>query len=146
MNLMEDRQKLEALVNELNTYQGQAEVLQQQIESLNATLTELTVALDTLDTVKGEENKETLVPIGAGSFLITELKNTDEVIIGLGAGVAVKKKIDDAKDTIAEQRKELEDLRNKLTSDLQKITEYIMKRSPEAEELMQKVEGEASQQ
>lgn len=143
---MEDRQKLEALVNELNTYQGQAEVLQQQIESLNATLTELTVALDTLDTVKGEENKETLVPIGAGSFIVTELKNTDEVIIGLGAGVAVKKKIVDAKDTITEQRKELEDLRNKLTSDLQKITEYIMKRSPEAEELMQKVEGEASQQ
>lgn len=143
---MEDRQKLEALVNELNTYQGQAEVLQQQIESLNATLTELTVALDTLDTVKGEENNETLVPIGAGSFLITELKNTDEVIIGLGAGVAVKKKIDDAKDTITEQKKELEDLRNKLTSDLQKITDYIMKRSPEAEELMQKVEGEASHQ
>jgi prefoldin alpha subunit len=139
---MEDRQRLEALVNELNTYQGQAEVLQQQIETLNATITELTVAMDTLDTVKGEDNKETLVPIGAGSFLITELKNTDEVIIGLGAGVAVKKKVDDAKVTIAEQKKELEDLREKMSLDLQKITEYIMQKSPEAEELMQKVEGE----
>jgi prefoldin alpha subunit len=138
---MEDRQRLEALVNELNTYQGQAEVLQQQIETLNATIAELSVAMDTLDTVKGEDNKETLVPIGAGSFLITELKNTNEVIIGLGAGVAVKKKIDDAKDTIAEQKKELEELRDKMSSDLQKITEYIMQRSPEAEELMQKVEG-----
>ena len=59
----------------------------------------------------------------------------------LGAGVAVKKKIDDAKDTIAEQKKELEELRDKMSSDLQKITEYIMQRSPEAEELMQKVEG-----
>ncbi len=138
---MEDKQRLEALVNELNTYQGQAEVLQQQIETLNATIAELSVAMDTLDTVKGEDNKETLVPIGAGSFLITELKNTDEVIIGLGAGVAVKKKIDDAKETIAEQKKELEELRDKMSSDLQKITEYIMQRSPEAEELMQKVEG-----
>jgi len=138
---MEDKQRLEALVNELNTYQGQAEVLQQQIETLNATIAELSVAMDTLATVKGEDNKETLVPIGAGSFLITELKNTDEVIIGLGAGVAVKKKIDDAKETIAEQKKELEDLRDKMSSDLQKITEYIMQRSPEAEELMQKVEG-----
>lgn len=139
---MEDRQRLEALVNELNTYQGQAEVLQQQIETLNATIAELTVALETLDTVKGQDNKETLVPIGAGSFLITELKNTDEVIIGLGAGVAVKKKVDDAKVTIAEQKKELEDLRDKMSLDLQKITEYIMQKSPEAEELMQKVEGE----
>ena len=139
---MEDKQRLEALVNELNTYQEQAEVLQQQIDTLNATITELSVAMDTLSTVKGQGNNETLVPIGAGSFLITELKNTDEVIIGLGAGVAVKKKIDDAKDTITEQRTELEELRDKMSGDLQKITEYIMKRSPEAEELMQKVEGQ----
>ena len=139
---MEDKQRLEALVNELNTYQGQAEVLQQQIDTLNATITELSVAMDTLATVKGQDNKETLVPIGAGSFLITDLKNTDEVIIGLGAGVAVRKKIDDAKDAIIEQRTELEELRDKMSGDLQKITEYIMKRSPEAEELMQKVEGQ----
>ncbi len=140
---MEDRQRLESLVNELNAYQQQAEVLQQQIETLNATISELSVAMDTLTTVKGEDNKETLVPIGAGSFLITELKNTDDVIIGLGAGVAVKKKIDDAKVTIAEQKAELEELREKMSSDLQKITEYIMQKSPEAEELMQKVEGKS---
>jgi len=139
---MEDRQRLESMVNELNAYQQQAEVLQQQIDSLNTTITELSVAMDTLSTIKGEDNKETLVPIGAGSFLITELKNTEEVIIGLGAGVAVKKKIDDAKDTITEQKTELEELREKMSVDLQKITQYIMKKSPEAEELMQKIEGQ----
>ena len=141
---MEDRQRLEALMNELNTYQGQAEVIQQQIENLNASLTELTIALDTLEVVKDEKKEETLVPIGAGSFLITELKNTDEVVIGLGAGVAVKKKIADAKVTIEEQKTELEELRDKMTSDLQKISDYIRQRSPEAEALMQKVEGEPS--
>ena len=142
MILMEDRQRLEALMNELNTYQGQAEVLQQQIETLNATITELQIAMDTLETVKGQDNKETLVPIGAGSFLITELKNIEEVIICLGAGVAVKKTVVDAKATIAEQKKELEELKDKMASDLHKITQYIMQRSPEAEELMQKVEGQ----
>ena len=139
---MEDRQRLEALMSELNTYQGQAEVIQQQIENLNASLTELTIALDTLEVVKDEKKEETLVPIGAGSFLITELKNTDEVVIGLGAGVAVKKKIADAKVTIEEQKTELEELRDKMTLDLQKISDYIRQRSPEAEALMQKVEGE----
>ncbi len=139
---MEDKQRLEALMNELNAYQQQAEVLQQQIENLNATITDLSVSMDTLETVKGEDNKETLVPIGAGSFLVTELKNTEEVIISLGAGVAVKKKIDDAKETINEQKIELEELRDKMSNDLQKITDYIIKRSPEAEELMQKVEGQ----
>jgi prefoldin alpha subunit len=142
---MEDRKKLEQLVNQLNVYQQQAEVLQQQMEGLNVTITELTIAEETLATIKGKGNTETLVPIGAGSFLITELKNTDEVIVGFGAGVAAKKKIDDAEESITEQKKELEGVMKNMTDNLQKITDFIVKKSPEAEALLQKVEAGESQ-
>ena len=142
---MEDKQKLEQLVNQLNTYQQQAEVLQQQMEGLNVTITELTIAEETLAAIKGKDNAETLVPIGAGSFLITELKNTDEVIVGFGAGVAAKKKIGDAEESIAEQKKELEGVMKNMTENLQKITDFIVKKSPEAEALLQKVEADESQ-
>lgn len=138
---MEDKQKLEQMVNELNLYKQQAEVLQQQMESLKATVSEFTIAEETLAGIKGKENAEALVPIGAGSFLITELKNTDEVIVGFGAGVAAKKNISDAKESIAQQKKELEDAMNKVDSNLQKITQFIMQKSPEAEALLQKVEA-----
>ncbi len=138
---MEDKQKLEQMVNELNLYKQQAEVLQQQMESLKATVSEFTIAEETLAGIKGKENAETLVPIGAGSFLITELKNTDEVIVGFGAGVAAKKNIADAKESIAQQKKELEDAMEKVDSNLQKITQFIMQKSPEAEALLQKVES-----
>lgn len=138
---MEDKQKLEQMVNELNLYKQQAEVLQQQMESLKATVSEFTIAEETLAGIKGRENAETLVPIGAGSFLITELKNTDEVIVGFGAGVAAKKNIGDAKESIAQQKKELEAAMNKVDSNLQKITQFIMQKSPEAEALLQKVEA-----
>lgn len=142
---MEDRKKLEQLVNQLNAYQQQAEVLQQQMEGLNVTITELTIAEETLAAIKGKDNAETLVPIGAGSFLITELKNTDEVIVGFGAGVAAKKKIGDAEESIAEQKKELEGVMKNMTENLQKITDFIVKKSPEAEALLQKVEAGESQ-
>ena len=142
---MEDKKKLEQLVNQLNMYQQQAEVLQQQMESLNVTITELTIAEETLAAIKGKDNAETLVPIGAGSFLITELKNTDEVIVGFGAGVAAKKKIGDAEESIAEQKKELEGVMKNMTENLQKITDFIVKKSPEAEALLQKVEAGESQ-
>ncbi|WP_048188065.1 prefoldin subunit alpha [Methanobacterium paludis] len=142
---MEDRKKLEQLVNQLNAYQQQAEVLQQQMEGLNVTITELTIAEETLAAIKGKDNAETLVPIGAGSFLITELKNTDEVIVGFGAGIAAKKKIGDAEESIAEQKKELEGVMKNMTDNLQKITDFIVKKSPEAEALLQKVEAGESQ-
>ena len=88
---MEDRKRLEAMVNELNMYQGQADVLNQQVETVKATISDLNIASETLETIKDKKDTETLVPIGAGSFIITEIKNTDEVIVGLGAGLAVKK-------------------------------------------------------
>jgi prefoldin alpha subunit len=142
---MEDRKRLEAMVNEINMYQGQADVLNQQIESVKATISDLNTATETLETIKDKKDAETLVPIGAGSFIITEIKNTDEVIVGLGAGVAVKKKIDSAQESVKDQKKDLEALLNKMMDDLKKLTDVIVRKTPEAEALIQKLEGTEQQ-
>jgi prefoldin alpha subunit len=142
---MEDRQRLEQMVNEINMYQGQLDVLKQQIESVRSSIAELTSAEETLEAVKGKENTETFVPIGAGSFLITEIKNTDQVIMSLGAGAAAKKNVDEAKESISSQKKELEQLVDKMMGDVQKLTDYIVRKSPEAEALLQKVESAEAQ-
>jgi prefoldin alpha subunit len=138
---MEDRQRLEEIINELNAYKSQADMLNQQVETLKNTIADLTIAQETLDAIKGKKSPETLVPIGAGSFLITEIKNTEEVIVGLGSGAAVKKTIEDAKMSIEEQKKELDEIMQKMMGDLQKISDIIAQKSPEAEQLIQKIEG-----
>ena len=138
---MEDRQRLEEIINELNAYKAQAEMLNQQVETLKATIADMEIAQETLDSIKGKKSPETLVPIGAGSFLITEIKNTEEVIVGLGSGAAVKKNIDDAKESIEEQKKELDNIMQKMVSDLTQISQIITQKSPEAEALIQKIEG-----
>jgi len=142
---MEDRERLDRIVNELNMYQNQADLLNQQMETVKANLADLSTAEETLETIKDKKDTETLVPIGAGSFIITEIKNTDEVIVGLGAGAAVKKKIGDAQESIREQKKELEALLDKMVEELKKITEIIVKRTPEAEALVQKLESVGNQ-
>ena len=138
---MEDRQRLEEIINELNAYKAQAEMLNQQVETLKATIADMEIAQETLDSIKGKKSPETLVPIGAGSFLITEIKNTEEVIVGLGSGAAVMKNIDDAKESIEEQKKELDNIMQKMVSDLTQISQIITQKSPEAEALIQKIEG-----
>lgn len=143
---MDDRTRLEQMVNEINMYQGQLDILKQQIETISASITELQSAEQALNVVEGKENTETFVPIGAGSFLIAELKNTDQVIMSLGAGVAAKKSTSEAKESISSQKKELEQLRDKMTGDVQKITDFLIKKSPEAEALLHKVESEGAQQ
>lgn len=142
---MDDRERLNQLVNELNMYQGQADILNQQMETVQANIADLTIAQETLQTIKDKKDAETLVPIGAGSFIITEIKNTDEVIVGLGAGAAVKKKITEAEESIQERKKDLEAVSAKITDQLNKITDFIIKKTPEAEALIQKLEGNGNQ-
>ena len=88
---MEDQQRLNNLVNEINVYRQQAELIQQQIELIQASIAEVDALFATLEDIEGKESVEAFVPVGAGSFVKRELKNTDEIIISIGAGLAVKK-------------------------------------------------------
>ena len=142
---MDDRQKLEQMVNEINMYQNQLEILKQQIETVRTSVAEFASAEESLNEIEGKESMETFVPIGAGSFVIAEIKNTDQVIMGLGAGAAVNKNIEEAKESISSQKEELEKLIEKMSGDVQKLTDYIVQMSPEAEALLRKVETEEAQ-
>ncbi|MGC9517041.1 MAG: prefoldin subunit alpha [Methanomicrobiales archaeon] len=138
---MEDQQKLQKMVDELNLYQNQADLLQQQIETVRASIAELEILEDTLNNIEGKEGSEAFVPVGAGSFIQADLKNTDEVVMSIGAGVAIKKKITDAKETLKAQKEDLQNTEGKMIENLQKISDIIVRLSPQAEELLQKVRG-----
>lgn len=101
---MEDQQKFNQLLNEINVYKQQGDLIQQQIELVRASIAEVDALTNTLDDLEGKDSVEA-VPVGAGSFIKGELKNTDEVIVSIGSGIAVKKDVDGARETIARQKK-----------------------------------------
>ena len=138
---MEDQQKLEEIVNQLNIYKNQSDILQQQIEAIQGSITEIEILESTLEDVKDKDSLETLVPVGAGSFMNAEIKKTDEIIMSVGAGVAISKTADEAKETIASQKEELKESLNKMIDNLQKVSQIISQLSPQAEALLAKVQG-----
>lgn len=139
--IMEDQQRLDEMVNELNMYKSQAELLQQQVEAIQASLAEVEILESTLEDIKDKNSLETMVPVGAGSFMNAEIKKTDEVIMSVGAGVAIKKSAEEAKETLASQKEELNDSLDKMMSNLQKISQIVAQLSPQAEELMRKLQS-----
>jgi len=137
---MESQRELEQIINEINLYKSQAEVLQQQVDAIQASLTEIEVLESTLEDIKDKDAVSTLVPIGAGSFMHAEIDKTNEVIMSIGAGVAVKKTVEEAKETVEGQKKELNQSLDKMISNLQKIGQVIGQLQPKAEELMMKAQ------
>lgn len=132
---MDDKQKLEQMVTEINQLQQQGETITQQIEQLNTSLADITTAQEAVKGIKGAVGKETLVPIGAGCFIETELKSED-IIVGVGSDVAIKRTREETEETLKQDKEEVQKLINSLTEQLQKINEYIAQKRPEAERLM----------
>ncbi|MBO6275621.1 MAG: prefoldin subunit alpha [Methanobrevibacter sp.] len=138
---MEDQQKMNELINEINAYNQQADLIRQQIELIQASIGEVDALSNTLDDLNGEKSVEAFVPVGAGSFIKGELKDTDEIIISIGAGYAIKKDAEGAKKIIAGQKKDLEDSLDKMLANLQQVTDILANLQGQAQQIQAASQG-----
>jgi prefoldin alpha subunit len=120
------QQKLQELAGQHQQYQYQAEAMGQQLNMLKMTLKDLETALETITALKDETTgKETLVPIGFGSFVNATLASTDKVVIGIGAGVSVEKNTEDAKIFLEKRKEELTKYFEQMNSAYAKVIDEI---------------------
>ncbi|PAV08030.1 prefoldin subunit alpha [Methanosphaera cuniculi] len=132
---MENNKKLEQMIAELNQLQQQGEAIANQVEQLNLSLTDIKSASEALKGIEGSVGKELLIPVGAGCFINAELKS-ENIIVGVGAEVAVKKSREETVEKLEKETKEVQELITTLTNQLDKINEMIATQRPEAERLM----------
>ena len=121
---MEDQQKFNQLLNEINVYKQQGDLIQQQIELVRASIAEVDALTNTLDDLEGKDSVEAFVPVGAG--------------------IAVKKDVDGARETIARQKKDLEDSLDKMLANMQQVSDIIGSLSAQAEQLAAVAQGNMS--
>ena len=142
---MEDQQRLNNLLNEINAYRQQADLIQQQIELIQTSIAEVDALSNTLDDIEGKDSVEAFVPVGAGSFIKGELKSTDEIIVSIGSGIAVKKDADGAREIIAGQKEDLKDSLDKMLANLQQVTDIVGNLQAQAEQLAAAAQGNMTQ-
>ncbi len=127
------QQQLQDMAARHQQYQYQGEAIAQQLNMVKLTIKDVETALTTITSLKDETaGKEILVPIGFSSFVNATLTSPDKVVIGIGAGVSVEKKTDDAKAFLEKRKDELnkyyEQLNNalgKLAGEMQNIEKVL---------------------
>jgi len=120
------QQQLQDLAQRHQQYQYQAESVAQQMNMVQLTIKDVETALTTITALKDETpGKEMLVPIGFSSFVNATLASTDKVVIGIGAGVSVEKKTDDAKAFLEKRKDELTKYNEKLNEAISKLAQEI---------------------
>ncbi len=135
----EEQQKLQQIFNELQNYEAMADLLRQQINMIANSLTELSMTVETIKTIKGLKlGTEILVPIGSDSFVTTKLAATDKVITGLGADVSAEQSVDGAKQMLEARITELGLILEQARQELEKIGKQIEELRPEADRILTK--------
>jgi len=129
-----DEETFRRLAVELRILEGTAEALQSRINLVRAALTELRVASMTLEGVEKEKKNASLfVPIGGGSYVKAKLDSAEEVIVGIGADVAVERTMKEARDNLENRIAELAKTGNTLGQQLNDVIGKIGEHRSELE-------------
>lgn len=99
--------------------------LQRQLEAVTQQLMELTATSNSLDEFKKiSAGKDILVPLSSGIFAKASLKDTSDLLVNVGANVAVKKDIDSTKKLIQSQMEEIRRVQKQMADELEKMMNH----------------------
>ena len=129
---------------QLRVYEGSARALQARLEIVNAALNEFSLASTTLEGVRTQKTDEdALIPVGGGSYVRVKLSDISKIVMGVGAGVAVEKPIEDSVNEIKERIADLDKARTSLQEQLSQALFRIEENREKLGELVKKHGGES---
>ena len=125
MNKEQIEKELEAKYAELQMIGQQMKQLQKQIVMLNTQILELAQLQLNLTELKDIKPGTSIkITIGNGIYTNAELKNSQELLVNIGAGVVVKKDVDSAKKLIEEQEKEIKQVHEQMMAELKNLYQH----------------------
>ena len=113
---------------EFQLLQQQLEQMQKYNEELESKLAEFIKTKESLNELNGiHEAGEMFVPLAQGIFTKAKVHGMDELLVNVGADIAVTKSIPEVVDLIERQMKELAEIKEHLDENALKITERLNK-------------------
>jgi len=120
--------------------------LQSRISMMNSAVTELRLSNVTLEGLENQKKGTPLfVPVGGGSYVKAKLETSKQVIVGIGADVAVEKSLTEAKAETETRLVDMENTRKALVEQLNQVYAKLQENNAKMEEISAKLrKGEQS--
>ena len=100
------------------------EELKQHITLIQQKMVELETIKQALEDMKGvPDGKDILLPVGSGFFAPAKSVKTGKILVEIGAGVMVKKTVDEAKAFVERKKKEVEDASQHIQMEFSQLAE-----------------------
>jgi prefoldin alpha subunit len=129
--------ELAKLAYEARLCQSQLQELQRQANSAQSAIAEVSAAAAGIKSLPQVGKEGTLMGLGAGTFTAVSLRESDKILVEVGAGVFVEKSAGEAAETMEDRRKKLEGILLKLGSSMESVSRRLEAIEEKAESLGQ---------
>ncbi len=127
---------LNRIAYEIQAYQQQGQLMQQQLASVQDTINEIGAAQGTLKSIGDTKDEEVLLPLGAGTHIQAKITDSEKVLIDIGSDVIAEKPISEAAQILEDRRARLEQTRDKFQNNIIEISKKIQQLDAEAKKLI----------
>ncbi|MBI4895659.1 MAG: prefoldin subunit alpha [Candidatus Aenigmarchaeota archaeon] len=139
-NYEEELQKMymqhQMLQQYIKGYSEQSTIIEGKIQELISTT-------DAISEIKNaNKGSEIMANLGSQVFVKSDLKNTNEVIVELGAGIYASRSIEDATKILDSRKQELMNVNNQIMMEINKLAMQMKHMEPEIQKLMEKMQGQ----
>ena len=142
MSQQEKEKQLRRLVTEMRMMEGSVDALNQRLQFLTVSISELRLAQNSLRDLKGiEPGNPILVPVGGGVFMDAQLGDISKVVVGIGAGVSVERDYEKAVEEIGERLQEMEQAQGAVQQQLGQILAQLESHQGMAERLSMEIQN-----
>jgi len=127
------KEDLQKLVIQFQILEANLKALQERAVILNERIEEIEKTKIAIEDLKQAKPTKALIPLGSGNFISGTIENTEDIVVGVGSGVAIKKKKEDALAILESRLKEIEE-------DLINVTSQSTSIAFELEKIQEKIE------
>jgi len=121
---MEEENPEQEMIMKFRMFEQQIRLLQEQLQSVEQAVMNLSDINLGLDELVGKTNSEILAPIGRGIFVKAKLLSED-LTVDIGGKNFVKKSIPETQKILKEQVNKLNGIREELNEEMEKINEEV---------------------
>ena len=140
MKKEELEKKLQQKYLQLQLYKHQLNALVEEKNNIDNRVAEhrMTIgALEELDKIK--DRSEIWSPLGSNAFVMSDIKDTKNVLINIGAGVVIKSTKERSMEILQSRLNELSEVNKSLEAEIIRYSEEVGKLEPEVQHLAQQL-------
>lgn len=132
---MKKEEELQQLAVQFQILQANMQLVHEREGIVLKSIEELQKTRQAIEDLNGMKPSSTFIPIGSGNFIKGEIKNTNDIIVGVGGDVAIRRSREDAVEILDSRIKEMENVLNGLSEQEKGIIVQLTEIQNKAEKL-----------